>query len=286
MEAQHQRNDCLEPTAPMITTLVFSGGGMKFLAYVGVLKALDEKKLIKNVKSISGTSAGSIFALLICMDYTWKELYDIMMNYNFTDMNDIDIEYFSDSYGLDSGNKIMKFVKYLIKKSPAKVGPNITFKELYMKSKKHLIITATCLNDYTIKIFDYINTPNLKVCNAIRMSISIPYYYTSKKYKNKIYIDGSILENLPISMFDPSENVLGFLLTDTKTVDVKINSLEEFTYNLFLCIRKNIGKPGPYNIIQINTKNIGMLDFEIDNYQKINLFNSGYVDTIKYFNNT
>ena len=48
----------------MITNLVLSGGGIKGLSYIGVVKYLEEKKLLKNINKIAASSIGAIFGLL------------------------------------------------------------------------------------------------------------------------------------------------------------------------------------------------------------------------------
>lgn len=54
--------------------LVLSGGGPKGLAYVGALKALEEKNLIKHVERICGTSAGAITAALLSVGMSSDEI--------------------------------------------------------------------------------------------------------------------------------------------------------------------------------------------------------------------
>ena len=48
----------------MIENLVFSGGGLKCICYIGVLKYLEEVNL-KNIKEVVATSGGAIFGLYL-----------------------------------------------------------------------------------------------------------------------------------------------------------------------------------------------------------------------------
>ena len=61
-----------------IKNLVFSGGGAKGFAYIGVLKALEEFKLTKNIKKIIGVSIGSMFGTLLSLGFNSKELLKFM----------------------------------------------------------------------------------------------------------------------------------------------------------------------------------------------------------------
>lgn len=54
--------------------LVFSGGGIKGLAYVGAIKALEEKNLFQKVKRFAGASAGAITAALLAIGMSPDEL--------------------------------------------------------------------------------------------------------------------------------------------------------------------------------------------------------------------
>ena len=65
-------NDNISPK--MIRALVFSGGGIRGLAFVGCLRALEELDILNQVECYIGTSIGSIVSLLVCIDYKYNEL--------------------------------------------------------------------------------------------------------------------------------------------------------------------------------------------------------------------
>ncbi|MCB1116851.1 MAG: ankyrin repeat domain-containing protein, partial [Chlamydiia bacterium] len=68
--------------------LVFSGGAGKGIAYVGVLKKLDKKKLLSELVRTGGTSVGSIIAGLCSVGYTPNEIEEVMLSLDFTDLLD------------------------------------------------------------------------------------------------------------------------------------------------------------------------------------------------------
>ena len=47
--------------------LVFEGGGVKGVAYSKVAYALEEYGVLKGIKKVAGSSAGSIMALLVAL---------------------------------------------------------------------------------------------------------------------------------------------------------------------------------------------------------------------------
>jgi NTE family protein len=85
----------------------------------------------------------------------------------------------------------------------------LTFKELKALSDaflelgiKNICFTGTNCTDKTLEIFDYERTPDMPIDLAIRISVSIPWFFESVKYNGKEYIDGGCLENYPMTVFD------------------------------------------------------------------------------------
>lgn len=68
--------------------LIFKGGGVKGLAYVGAIKVLEEKGLISGVKRVSGTSAGAITSTLLAMQYDSDEIQHLLSSKNMKDFLD------------------------------------------------------------------------------------------------------------------------------------------------------------------------------------------------------
>ena len=61
-------------------TAIFQGGGLKSIAYIGAILALEEEGFI--CKKAAGVSAGAIFATLLMAGYTGKEMINIINNLN------------------------------------------------------------------------------------------------------------------------------------------------------------------------------------------------------------
>lgn len=68
-----------------IQNVVFSGGGIKGLAFVGAIDKLFNSGYLKStiIKRYAGTSAGAIIATLLSLGYTEKELYQTLFTLNF-----------------------------------------------------------------------------------------------------------------------------------------------------------------------------------------------------------
>ena len=54
--------------------LALSGGGMRGVAHLGVIKALEERQITST--HIAGSSAGAVVGALYAYGYDWKEILD------------------------------------------------------------------------------------------------------------------------------------------------------------------------------------------------------------------
>ncbi|MCY8177299.1 patatin-like phospholipase family protein, partial [Bacillus inaquosorum] len=91
--------------------LVFEGGGVKGIAYVGALEILEEHKILKSIRRVGGTSAGAIVALLVGLGYSSCEIEQKLKEVDLKSFMDSDKgifrDYFrivSDGHGWCKGN--------------------------------------------------------------------------------------------------------------------------------------------------------------------------------------
>lgn len=162
------------------TGLVLSGGGLRGFAHAGVIKALNEANIFPDV--ISGASAGSIVGALYADGYTADEIYKMFLNksmYKF-------LEFIVPNKGLV---RMTGLYKTLIENLHAKNIEDL---------KLPLFITVTNLND---ACSEYISTGEL--AKYIIASSSVPILFQPMVIDNITYIDGGVLNNLPI---EPIEN--------------------------------------------------------------------------------
>lgn len=272
-------------------SFAFSGGGIRGIAYIGCLFALENRGLLdyNNIDRISGTSIGSLFATLLAVGYTASEMQSEVLDADFNTFKEINISRFITNYGLDSGSKFVTWIETLLDR---KIGnKDITFIELYTTKHVELIITGTCLNTRMVKYFSYKETPDLKIKNAIRISTAVPLLFTAVKYKNEYYVDGGILDNYPLDSIRKEntheKDYLGFRLTMEQDQHTRkdINSLDEYLWNLISCILESSEDKyaNNTNTVKIDTSNVSnSYQFGLDKQQKIALIKLGYKETIGY----
>jgi NTE family protein len=206
-----------------VRNLVFEGAGIRGIAYSGAVIELEKKNILKGIQRVGGTSSGAITALLLSLDYSADEIASIVKHTSYKKFNDGKflfvggINRFSNYFGWYRGQKFEKWLSGLIETKTN--NANITFSELKQKGFKDLYVTGTCLNKQSSVIFSHETYPDMKVKDAIRVSMSIPFYFEAvfiddkgniiHHPKNKtgldVMADGGFVLNFPIKIFDSTK---------------------------------------------------------------------------------
>lgn len=265
-----------------IKNLVFEGGGVKGIAYGGALMRLQELEKLNDIENIAGTSAGAITATLLAIGYKPEEISKIMSSTNFKDFADDspgflkDIFRFLFKFGWHKGDRFEQWISSHIQKKLDK--KDITFSEL-----KNLFIIGSNLTAQRSEIYSADTTPQMSVVKAVRISMSIPFYFQAVFSKQKdVLVDGGVIRNYPINLFDtihpdgiskPNPETLGFRLTDDNPIEtsrkIKITGLKSFTWSLISLMQEAITrvhvKPDDWKrTIAIDTTGVGVTEFDIE----------------------
>lgn len=183
----------------MFTELIISGGSTNFMAMLGALEVLYEHNMHIHFKRYIGTSIGSILCFLLAIGYTPSFIQRITLESDFSKFHEItcdNVLSFFDNLGIISGEKIMALLKVFMKVKG--INEHITFRDFKDQFGKSLYFTTWCLQDKTTVCMSYHNHPDMEVLLAIRMSISIPFMFRPVQWMSKTYIDGGIIDNLPV----------------------------------------------------------------------------------------
>lgn len=267
-------------------TLVLSGGGIRGIAYIGSLKALDELKLLEHIHTYAGTSIGSLVCFLCVIGYTIEELINYVKIIEWNKLLSINILNTLETFGFDNGEKIVSLLKkFLMIKH---FDSNITLKQLYEKTNKTLIITSVNVNQKIPVYFSHQTYPDMQVVQCIRMSISIPFIFTPVNYNNELYVDGGCIDNFPIKQFQNSNNrVLGLYLEskekheNIKTIDTYVLSVIECCMS---CMTNTECNQVNGKIINIETNSFNAINFNLNPEQRQKLFSLGYEQVMQKFN--
>ena len=190
--------------------LVLSGGGVRGCGYARLWTVLEREGIAPAVTCIAGVSAGSIVAALIGLGFSGDEIEAIVRDMRFGDFADNSWGVVRDfcrllsRFGWNRGEVFMDWFGDLIAKKHGKA--DLTLGEAYALTGINLSIHATCLETQKGRIFNHSNDPNLPVRLAVRMSISIPVFFTAVVYNQQTYVDGGVVDNYPIWAFDTYES--------------------------------------------------------------------------------
>ena len=192
----------------MIKNIVFGCGSIKGLIYIGCLQYMEEHNLLSNITTIVGTSVGGIFALLLNLGYTSIELKKLALHIDFSKLSNVNSESIlqvMETFGIDSGEKLLNLLSILIKKKVK--TEKITFQQLYEITKQKIIITGTCLTTNEVEYFSYETHPTMEILKAIQITFTIPFVYNKVIYNDKYYLDGAIVNDFPIQLFHESKKI-------------------------------------------------------------------------------
>lgn len=227
----------------MINTLILSGGGAKSVACIGSLNVLQENGILDNINRYAGTSAGAILCVLLNMGFTPNEIEQAIFTQNSSMITDafysvpINLIF---NYGLFTAHKMMNYIKNLFVQKG--FDANITFNQLYIKTNKILVLTGTSLSIRDTFYFNNFTSPDMKIIDALRISISIPFFFTCVNYtiENKVhtFVDGGILQNFPMYYFKICDLLDKYIYTSK---ELHVSKLDFQNQEISLKCVKSIG---------------------------------------------
>ena len=235
----------MEETNALFADSVFEGGGVKGIGLVGALATAEEKGY--RWVNVAGTSAGAIVAALVAAGYSAAELKEVLTELEYKRFKDasildkIPLIGAAGSLIFENGLYEGKFFELWIKELLRKKGVQ-TFGDLLLEeyrederfrfklrviaadiSQGKLLILPQDISDFGIRPED------LNVASAIRMSMSIPFFFEPVKLTNmkanriSYIVDGGVLSNFPVWLFDsegeiPQWPTFGFKLVEPESL--------------------------------------------------------------------
>ncbi len=192
--------------------LVLSGGGVRAIAHIGLIKVLLENDIIP--VEVSGTSGGALVAALYAAGYNPSEMVDFFVQ---TPLLKFSL-YARNKPGIMDSDKYTLFFK--------KFFPKDTFESL----KYPLTVTATNLLSGNL---DYFNKGEL--IKPLIASSALPPVFSPIEINGSLYSDGGILNNFPI---EPLQNkfkyIIGSFVNPISAIEKsEINSSLKLLYRVF-----------------------------------------------------
>jgi predicted patatin/cPLA2 family phospholipase len=236
-----------------IQHLVIGGGGPFGFTAFGVLKQLHDVGFwnIKNIKTIYGTSIGSIIGSFLLLGYDYSYIYDYFVKrpwekiFKHIGVNSI-FNIYSDKGAIDIYPLYIDSLTMVLEAKG--MTSSVTLKEFYEYSGVELNIIVSEINTFKCEILSYKTYPKLNLITALSMSASLPVIFTPQFLDNKCFIDGGIFSNYPVNIClnetkCNKNEILGIRKKYTCQYEIitKDSSFMEYIYTLFQKILDQLG---------------------------------------------
>lgn len=198
--------------------LTFEGGGAKGYAYIGALQSLEREGIYPHqIHRVAGTSVGSMFAILTALGCPSEYILSIVPK-DFQSLTKDGTGGRMRSYlrvartrGMHPGQRLYDFLGQILREKAE--DSDITFLQLHARFGRELCIPITNVTRMMTEYCHLKTTPDMPVRVAARMSMSLPVllepvtmnsrvHAADEPVVRDVYVDGGLLCNNPIHVFD------------------------------------------------------------------------------------
>jgi NTE family protein len=302
----------------LMADAVFEGGGVKGIGLVGAVAVAEERGY--RWVNLAGTSAGAIVAALLAAGYSAPELKEILeeLDYNkFKDAGLLDkiplvgpAASVMFEKGIYEGKFFETWIRGLLHNKNVETFNDLILKE-YRDDEQYRFKLRVIASDISRgrllvlpqDIADFgIRPEDLNVAAAVRMSMSIPFFYEPVKLRNmktnqvSYIVDGGILSNFPVWLFDtegevPEWPTFGFKLVEPDEemqIPHRIKGPISLLTALFSTMMeahdaRYIKDEQFIRTIPIPTLGVGTTEFDISREKSDALYQSGREAAEKFF---
>ena len=263
-------------------TLILEGGGMRFPAFVGALRAIEEKGL--SISRIIGSGSGSLIGTLYATGITPQEMHQEDLELEADDFRDFYPGNFKTGKGLYEGRLLEQWID-------RKVG-GATFSGSFRVAPQ---VVATDILNYRPVIFRAEEYPDVKLSAAIRYSMGTPWIFTYRRVMLKgqehVLIDGSYMAGAVAKMLErEEEQSLILKVVSKRTLNSLVSGpltfrkyfLETLNFSLH-ALEKEFIKGGKWrDTILLYCGDIAPAKYNLSTNEKKFLLDQGYEQTMKY----
>lgn len=242
---------------PQIKSIVMSGGGITIFPFYGILKQTNIQGVWKyeNIKTIYATSAGSILAVFIALDYEWNTLDDYMIKRPWQNVLKIDVSSltgFINKRGFFNIKNVEDIFSPVF--SGKDIDIHITLEEFYRVTGIDIHFFTTTIDPIESIDINYKTHPHWRVVEAVYCSSCLPILFSPFFKDGKWYCDGGVTIHYPLKNCIDDGNDIDEIMGLEKQADNKENKMDEnfdiFDYIIFI-ISKIISLILKRNIIVI-----------------------------------
>lgn len=200
--------------------LVLGPSGMGIYGIIGNLKSIEER--LDLLQGISGSSSGSIIALMLGVGLTVDEITKRLLDVDTTRLStSVSLRNILSVYGGVCPHVSKQILEEL-------AGCDPTFIEL----KRKIHVSSYNLKRSQTEYFSPDTHPNMKVIDAVYKSCSIPFVFGCLD----MYVDGGLCEKLPLVPFLQYKNEDVYIIETCATIEPDIHDFISYAS----CITRNI----------------------------------------------
>lgn len=189
------------------TNFAFEGGGVNGVAYCGAIREFNDSydpRFSDKAVNFAGSSVGSIIAAGLAAGASHDYIERKMRSIDFEAFKDessfcvSNINRLMSEYGFYKGDAVEQFLGDMMHDLTG--DADVKFSGL----PKNLVVTGTEVTDAgcVTRYFSRVTQPDMPVKRACRISSSYPLFFRSVEYHGRRWVDGGLLYNYPIGVFD------------------------------------------------------------------------------------
>ena len=240
--------------------------------------------MLDQVRDWYGCSGGAICALFGAIGVTSAWLREAVEHFDPRIVATVEedmVADFMNIWGVNSGATFIEILSSFIDTWEPGCS-KWTFADLAAKRPgKTLNITATNVTRGCVTVFNANTTPNMNIVLAVRISSSIPLFYTPWfDASGDLYCDGAALEYHPWSCVKDKDHTLVIACSDVGITGRRlhpepIKSIGDYLGRLSFVSRLQRATQTPRNWIAVNNKVFGTFDFTMTKEERQSLFQEG-----------
>lgn len=196
-----------------VERMVFSGGGLRGIAYLGALLAIrdrTQKEPCTLAKQFAGCSIGSLVACLLVLQFSVSEIHEFLHSLDLGCVFGVSYESMLTTFAMNDGSSLVKLVSDAL--SVKQIPLHATFADLQKLYPAKLHVGVSDLTDATFVLASADTTPTMPVVHALVASMSLPPLFKPQRWNGHLYTDGGIMDGFPIRKF-PKAGTLGFKIS-------------------------------------------------------------------------
>jgi predicted acylesterase/phospholipase RssA len=227
----------------MPTEIVIGSGGSRGIIALGAAFHLQKHGYFENATTYSGTSVGAVIAVGLALGIDPRRMLRVAST------SPIEPDIAPKNFGVDSGKGLVAWLRRMLR-----LRGKMTLRDLHEKTGKTVRICVCNVTDRRVEYWTHETRPEMSVLKALRISCSIPLIFSAVMHDTKMFVDGAVVDPLPVHMPD---HALAIGFKTTKPIDT-MQDFVDAIQSIRMCPRK------PRYYVELDPGDLDGFDFSLD----------------------